>query len=844
MIGRRPWRAHVLCAVVCFGCVERGEDLSELRDPEVAAAVRYDVSPPLRLAPATNAPPHPAAPLTLAALANFDGMGSGFPNFTVDSAPPDPNGDVGPNHYVQIVNTAIAVFDKQGGLLFGPVPTNTLWSGFGGDCEATNDGSGLVKYDRMADRWVVSQFSVTGSAFLECVAVSTTPDPTGSYARYAFAYNAVNDSPKMAIWPDAYYFTFNMFINTGFAGAKVCAYDRAAMLAGHRPTQQCFDTVRLGGLVVGDLDGPTAPPEGAPAKVVSLAASNSDLAFWRLHVDWAAPNNSTFVGPTLIPVQSYVPLCSGQASCVPQPGVTTQLDGLDDRLMYRAQYRNLGGHEALLVTHNVQASGGGGMRWYELRDLQATTPTVFQYGTYAPDANYRWAGSIAMDGSGGIAMGYSISSSTIEPGIRYTGRLASDALGTMGQAEGTLIDGTGVQSGSSHLTRWGDFSALAVDPVDDCTFWYTAEYMKTTGEFNWNTRIGSFQLPGCGAVTDDFALGADPGTATIVQGGAASFGVTTSIASGNAQSVALTISGLPQGTTATFNPSSVTAGSSSTLTLNVFTTAPGTYDLTVIGTGVSATHSVLLTVTVPPNDFTLAASPSGMSAQQGETVSTTIATTVLSGSAEPVALSISGLPAGASASFTPASVTAGVGSTLTVNTATSAPGSYVLTVTGSAPSATHSTSVALDIAVAVITNGGFETGTVYGWTATGVVSVVPSPHTGVYAVRLGSSTPSRQSAIHQTFMVPASGGVLSFWYQVVCPSAVAHDWASASLADNVTTASVVVLPHTCTNDGTWVQSLFDLAPFAGHSVTLTFANHDDNAQANPTYTLVDDLMVQ
>ena len=448
-------------------------------------------------------------------IANFEGQGAGLPGSSVTSAPPDTDGDIGPNHYVQIVNNQVTVFSRAGSPLFGPVNTNTIWSGFNGACSNTNDGDGVVRYDRMADRWVISQFSVNGGSgpFFECIAVSTSPDPTGTYNRYQFPFDADNDYPKMGLWPDAYYFTYNMFRSNTFAGARACAVDRTSMLAGRTATQQCFDTGRqFGGLLASDLDGAALPPPGAPNTLVALYTTALDV--WHFHVDFANSANSTFTGPTVVPVAAYTQLCNG-GTCIVQPGTSTRLDSLADRLMNRLVYRRFVDHEALLVSHAVTAGSGGGIRWYELRN--PSSPTIFQQGTYAPDSGFRWMSSQTFDRDGNIGLGYSISSSSINPGIRYTGRLVSDAAGTMGQGEATIVAGTGSQTDG--LSRWGDYSSMNIDPTDDCSFWYTQEYIATSGTFNWHTRVGSFRFPACGqsirtAVNADgrleaFRIGAD-----------------------------------------------------------------------------------------------------------------------------------------------------------------------------------------------------------------------------------------------------------------------------------------------------------------------------------------------
>jgi subtilisin-like proprotein convertase family protein len=529
-------------------------------------------------------------------LANFEGMGTGLAGFTVQSAPPDTIGDIGPNHYVQVVNSSLTVFNRTGTPVLGPVPTRNLWSGFTGACATTNDGDGTVRFDRIANRWVIAQFSVNGGngPFFQCVAVSTGPDPTGTYNRYQFSYTAFNDYPKMGLWPNAYVFTFNMFPNNTFAGSKVCGMDRAKMLTGAAATMQCFDTnANFGGLLAADLDGATQPPAGAPNYVVAFGTN--ELQFWKLNVDFTTPANASFTGPTLIPVAAFTPLCNG-GTCVRQPG-TQQLDSLADRLMNRLVYRRFADHEALILSHAVTSGTGGGVRWYELRS-PATTPTVFQQGTYAPDSAFRFMSSIAMDGSGNMALGFAISSATISPSIRYTGRLVGDALGTMGQGEGTIVAGAGSQNGG--LSRWGDYSSLNIDPVDDCTFWYTQEYIGATGSFNWRTRVGSFKFPSCGAAPgNDFTLSTTPSSGSVTAGASTTFTINTAVLTGTAETINLSVAGLPAGVTASFSPASVVAGGTSTLTVTAAATAAATTaQLTVTGTAASATHSANIALTV------------------------------------------------------------------------------------------------------------------------------------------------------------------------------------------------------------------------------------------------------
>jgi hypothetical protein len=269
------------------------------------------------------------------------------------------------------------------------------------------------------------------------------------------------------------------------------------MLAGAAATQQCFQLSNsFGGLLPSDLDGQTAPPAGSPNFYLNFGSNSLNL--WKFHVDFTTPANTTFTGPVNIPVASFSAACNGGGACIPQPGTRQALDSLADRLMYRLAYRNFSDHESLVVNHSVKVSGNNhsqvvGVRWYELRSPSGA-PTVHQQGTFSPDSSSRWMGSIAMDKVGDIALGYSASSSSVFPSVRYTGRVPTDTLGTM-QAENVIKVGAGSQL--PNLARWGDYSAMTVDPVDDCTFWYTNEYLKSSGTFNWSTQIASFKITGC-----------------------------------------------------------------------------------------------------------------------------------------------------------------------------------------------------------------------------------------------------------------------------------------------------------------------------------------------------------
>jgi hypothetical protein len=548
------------------------------------------------------------APLTPLVTSSFEGLGQGQYGFSVTGAPPDTNGTVGATQYVQWVNTSFAIFNKTtGALISGPTAGNTLWSGFGGGCQTNNDGDPVVLYDKVAQRWVFSQFSVTTTPFLQCIAVSTTSDATGTYNRYSFQYSNFDDYPKMGVWSDGYYETFNMFNGNTFVGADACAYDRTKMMAGQTATQICFQQGSgVGGLLPSDIDGLTAPPAGSPNYMVYFGTNNLNL--YKFHADFTTPSNSTFTGPTVISVAAFSPLCSG-GTCVPQPGTTQQLDSLADRLMYRLAYRNFGTHESLVVNHSVTVSGGGGVRWYEIQNPSGT-PTVAQQGTFAPDSTYRWMGSIAMDQANDIALGYSKSSSTLNPSIAFAGRIPTDPSGTL-ESETNVVTGSGSQT--TGLSRWGDYSAMQVDPADDCTFWYTQEYIKTNGTFNWNTRIANFKFPGCGVSGPTASLNPtsltfgnqNVGTTSAAQNitlsnsGTASLSITSIATSGDFAQTNTCGTSLAAGTncsiSVTFTP---TAAGTRTGTLTVTDNAPGSpQTASLTGTGVAVGPSASLNPT-------------------------------------------------------------------------------------------------------------------------------------------------------------------------------------------------------------------------------------------------------
>jgi hypothetical protein len=517
-----------------------------------------------------------AAPNVPSTSLNFEGID--FPGVVCNCAPPDTNGEVGATQYVQIVNEGYQVWNKStGASVYGPVAITTIWSGFGGVCQLSGDGDPVVLYDQLANRWLVSQFAGSGTPTDECIAVSTTSDATGAWYRYDFHLGSnFFDYPKLAVWPDGYYMSMNVFnaAGTAWIGSQPFVFDRTKMLAGQAATYQ--STGNLGTtsdpILPADLDGSALPPSGAPETFVRWPQFTGTYQTYHYHVDWVAPANSTF---TTFASPAAAPFTAACANCVTQPSGGYGLDTLADRLMFRLTYRNVGGHESVVGNYTVASGGVTGIRWFELRNVTSGPETVFQESTYQPDSTYRWMGSAAMDQSGDIALGFSASSSSVFPSLRYAARLAGDPLNTLGQGEATLITGLGSQIGTND--RWGDYSDMTVDPVDDCTFWFTSEYYPSgTSQFNWRTRIGSFSLPGCGSsattgsisghVTDSNThAGISGATVQISGGGSATTDAAGSYSFGNLNpaTYSLTASAAGHTTSAPANVT-VTVGNTST----------------------------------------------------------------------------------------------------------------------------------------------------------------------------------------------------------------------------------------------------------------------------------------
>lgn len=489
-----------------------------------------------------------AAPGSQKALVqSYAGQGYTFVN------PSDPTLDVGPNHVIQMINggsgARFQVYDKAGTTLAGPTQFDAFFGLPGGA------GDPIVLYDQIADRWLMSEFSAAGNMFL--IAVSTTPDPLGTWFTYTFTAPQFPDYPKYAVWPQGY------FITTNESTPAIYALDRNQMLAGLPATMQRFvtpnyPTIGFQSTTPVNFKGATLPPAGSPAMFMRMAddawsaAIPADrLEIYELTVDFAVPANSVFTGPTFLPTTPFDTELNGYTSfsAFQQPGSAIMLDPLREVLMYQVQYRNFGTHESMVCNHVTDVDGAdrGGIRWYELRRVGAGPWTIFQEGTYSPDSDSRWMGAISINAAGDIGLMYNITSTSTFPGIRYTGRRVCDAPGVMSEPETTIIAG----SAANGSNRYGDYNALSVDPSNGLTFWGTAQYNPTS---NWATQIGSFNITPCCDLkivgvnaTDEICPDAEDGTITVIaatSNGPLTYTITGPVNQSNATGV---FTGLPSG---------------------------------------------------------------------------------------------------------------------------------------------------------------------------------------------------------------------------------------------------------------------------------------------------------
>jgi len=509
--------------------------LTRYPHPEIPSPTNQSAYPRFETLVKQIAPPTPTMP---APLLTFDGMNSSQSGCFC--LPPDTDGDVGPNHYVQSVNSSIKIFDKSGNPLNGP--NGTTYNSFfltlvGTPCSGFNNGDGFVFYDHQANRWVVSDFAFPGTLpgsgpFYQCIGVSQTGDPvSGGWFLYAIQHDPANptwigDYPKLAMWnsggspaQNAYYLTVNLFngVTLGFQGVRVFALDRASMLSGGAAHTIAFNITPAGlgdsySLVPAGSRTGTPPPAGRDEFLISVdspatgGVTLTQVHGWKFHVDFGTPGNSTLgIGVNHTPnanitVAGFVDAFTNTSTLlVPQNGTAQKLDTLGDKIMTPLVYQNRSGTESLWASQTVilnYPSGPTAIRWYQMNVTGGNfpaTPVQQQSWTNGSDGLWRWMPSIAVDQNGNMAIGYSTSSATQEPSIRYAGRLASDPLNNLGQGEAVMTAGGGHQTHSSG--RWGDYSMTTIDPVDNITFWHTNEYYPLTSSANWFTRIGKFQFP-------------------------------------------------------------------------------------------------------------------------------------------------------------------------------------------------------------------------------------------------------------------------------------------------------------------------------------------------------------
>lgn len=441
-------------------------------------------------------------------LNGFQGMGVGLGNYQVTAPAPDINGAAGIMQYLEFVIDDLAVFDKASGQVATgfPKPASAIWAGFGGACETNAAGRMSVKYDQLAHRWIISQYATVDiniGPFLDCVAVSTSEDATGSYHRYSFQLNSFSDFSRIGLWPDAYYQSFNMR-GRAAEGPLMCALERDKMLTGLPAAIICkqLTVAQSGPLLPADLDGQATPPVGNPEYFMGLGSADNfdNLTLFKFHVDFANPIN-TQINQVDVPVAAFTKVCgdtNGNA-CAIQPNTANHLNIVDDRLMSRLAYRQFAEYGSMVVNHTIegpQPKFAPAVRWYEFRVFDNTpsrNPVVYQEATHAPDSMNRYIGSIAIDKLGNIALGYTVSSSAVHPSPEMGWRTNTDPINTL--TIQPLVTGLGSQI--NDVTSWSIASVMSIDPVDDCTFWYANQYLKTTGSLNWSTFILNFKLPGC-----------------------------------------------------------------------------------------------------------------------------------------------------------------------------------------------------------------------------------------------------------------------------------------------------------------------------------------------------------
>ena len=433
-----------------------------------------------------------AAQPPITVLENFDGLAAD------GAAPPNTSGKAGATQFVQWVNNQYAIYDKTTGQqIQAPRPGNSLWAGFGGPCATLNSGQPMVEYDKLAGRWVLAQLALSNPAYY-CFAVSTSSDARGPFTLYAFAFplGLTPNTARLAVWPDAYYASFNVQQAGRAAAPRVVAYDRTNMLAGEPARGPVsFQPAARTNLLPSDFDGAVPPSPGTPNFYMGVGASTY-LSLFAFHVDFEQLGNSTFTPLQRVLVQSAGLGCTRNPpqwarGSIEQPSAAdgTALIAYPQQLMYRLAWRNVNNTQHLVANQTVILSDSpvvAGIQWFDIVN-PGSNPTLEQQGLVSDPAISYWIGSLAQDTNGDIALGFNASSPTLYPSVEIAGRLAGDPLGTM-STPAFLVQGGGAQKNTSN---WGTHADMSLDPADDCVFWFTAEYVKATHSgFDWSTRIG------------------------------------------------------------------------------------------------------------------------------------------------------------------------------------------------------------------------------------------------------------------------------------------------------------------------------------------------------------------
>ncbi len=419
-----------------------------------------------------------------------------FNAFSSNASPSDPSMAVGPNHVFVTWNTAFAIYDKNGGVIQGPTSPNSIFPN-GGCCDLT------VSYDDAADRWVLTFLRLSAGG--ATIAVSDGPNPmTAGWFVYSQSFN---DYQKLSIWSDGYYMTQN-----SQGSQKVFALERDEMLAGNPAAQ--IASFNLPGILgtspffspqfLSVTDGNM--PAAGSATVVFLqddafgGIATDHIKYWTIDMDWNTIGNSTISAATQLPTTPFISVFDGGSfSNLSQPGGGSPIDAVQNTVYNQAQFKKFGGHNSALFSFVVDTDGGGGelagVRWYELRQTSDGQPwTIFQEGTYtSPDGKHAWMGSLIMDASGNIALGYSAMAGPTTPnptdfrvGSYYTGRFDGDPLGTMTVIEEEI----GVSTANVPNQRYCDYNKIDIDPSNDSEFWFINEII------NGPRRgvVGAFQL--------------------------------------------------------------------------------------------------------------------------------------------------------------------------------------------------------------------------------------------------------------------------------------------------------------------------------------------------------------